>query len=221
MIIPAGIQVAARAAVATVAFATVQLSNPLASVAEVGYIPSSSASSSQVIDPIPPRLKACNANTNCISSGYIEPPNRYMSPLKTLSDKETAYRRAVRDLSNSKNNNYYNKIETISKDFYIHIEVPGTAPGPKSIDDIELLFTNDNIVNLRCEARVTLPPPPFCVQKNCINGNMDQRRRVEDIARILGLPSADYERMTQTAKWSPIFFNSDRVPGFDDDDDDY
>ena len=217
MIIPAGVQVAARAAVATLAFATVQLSNPLASVAEVGYIPSSSSSSSQ-IDPIPPRLKACNANTNCISSGYIEPPNRYMSPLKTLSDKETAYRRAVRDLSNS-NSNYYNKIETISKDFYIHIEVPGTAP--KSIDDIELLFTNDNIVNLRCEARITLPPPPFCVQKNCINGNMDQRRRVEDIARILGLPSADYERMTQTAKWSPIFFNSDRVPGFDDDDYDY
>jgi uncharacterized protein (DUF1499 family) len=214
MIIPTGIQTAARAAVATVAFATVQLSNPLASVAEVGYIPSSSSSQIE-----PPRLKACNANTNCISSGYIEPPNRYMSPLKTLSDKETAYRRAVRDLSNSNNNNYYyNKIETISKDFYIHIEVPGTAPGPKSIDDIELLFTNDNIVNLRCEARVTLPPPPFCVQKNCINGNMDQRRRVEDIARILGLPSADYERMAQTAKWSPIFFNSDRVPGFDDDD---
>ena len=216
MIIPAGIHAAARAAVATIAFATVQLSHPIASVAEVGYMPSSS--SSQTIDPTPPRLKACNANTNCISSGYLEPPNRYMSPLKTLSDRETAYRRAVRDLSNSNSNNYYNKIETISKDFYIHIEVPGTAPGPNSIDDIELLFTNDNIVNLRCEARITLPPPPFCVQKNCINGNMDQRRRVEDIARILGLPSTDYERMVQTAKWSPIFFNSDRVPGFDDDD---
>lgn len=191
--------VAARAALATVTLVAVQLGHPLASVAQVGYIPSSDIEQT-------PRLRSCEPNTNCVSSGYLEPPNRYMSPLKTLSDKETAYRRAVRDLSALNSN----KVEGIAKDSYIHIEVPGTAPG--SIDDIELLFADEGVVNVRCEARVTLPPPPFCVKKNCINGNMDQRTRVEEISRVLGLPAADSDRMKATAKWTPIFFNSDRVP---------
>lgn len=194
MILPA-----ARAALATATLVAVQLSQPLESVAEVGYVPSSD------IEQITPRLKSCEPNTNCVSSGYLEPPNRYMSPLNTLSDKETAYRRAVRDLSTLNN-----KVEGIAKDSYLHIEVPGTAPG--SIDDVELLFGDEGVVNVRCEARVTLPPPPFCIKKNCINGNMDQRTRVEEISRVLGLPAADSERMKQTAKWTPIFFNSDRVP---------
>jgi uncharacterized protein (DUF1499 family) len=194
-----GLQATARAAMATITLVAVQLGHPLGeSGAKVGYVPSSD------INQIP-RLRSCEPNTNCVSSGYLEPPNRYMSPLRTLSDKETAYRRAVRDLSTLNE-----KVEAISKDSYLHIEVPGTAPG--SFDDVELLFTDKGIVNLRCEARVTLPPPPFCLKKNCINGNMDQRTRVEEISRVLGLPSADSERMKETAKWTPIFFNSDRVP---------
>ena len=96
----------------------------------------------------------------------------------------------------------------------MHLTVPGTAPA--SVDDIELQFA-EGVVNVRCEARVTLPPPPFCVKKNCINGNMDQRSRVERMGLRLGLPTSHAEAM-QGAKWTPIFFNSDRVPGFDDDD---
>ena len=104
--------------------------------------------------------------------------------------------------------------EASPKAYYMHLTVPGTAPG--SLDDIELVFGNEGIVNWGCEARVTLPPPPFCLQKNCINGNMDQRRRMDRIGKILGMPKADQERMDQSAKWTPIFFNSDRVPGFED-----
>lgn len=192
------LQSAARTAAATVTFAAIQLCHPSVSLASVGYMPATTTD--------PPRLKQCESNTNCVSSGYLEPPNRYMSPLKTLSDRDTAFRRAVRDLSA-----LHDKVETISKDYYLHVEVPGTAPG--SVDDIEILFGDEGgIVNVRCEARVTLPPPPFCVKRNCINGNMDQRSRVERIARVLGLPAADAKMMEQTAKWTPIFFNSDRVP---------
>ena len=115
-------------------------------------------------------------------------------------------------------------VEIRPRETYIHMTVPGTSVG--SLDDVEILFAGENnknneeedegiLVHLRCQARVTLPPPPFCLKKNCINGNMDQRTRVDAIARILGLPSADQEAM-QSAKWTPIFFNSDRVPGFDD-----
>ena len=92
----------------------------------------------------------------------------------------------------------------------------GTAPG--SIDDIELLFLDESsVVALQCEAQATLPPPPFCLERNCINGNLDQRRRVEAIARILGLPPSDQNQM-KGAKWSPIFFNADCVPGFEEED---
>ena len=96
---------------------------------------------------------------------------------------------------------------------YIHLTVPGTAPS--SLDDVELVFS-EGAANVRCEARVTLPPPPFCIKRNCINGNMDQRTRVEKLASVLGLPFQDRTEMAG-AKWTPIFLNSDKVPGFDDD----
>ena len=192
----------ARTALATATFAAtafIQFSTPPDALA-LGYTPS-------MANGDPPRLARCDPNTNCVSSGYLEPPNRYMSPLQTLSDRDTAYRRAVRDLSAG----FDGKVETTAKDYYVHVEVPGTAPG--STDDIEILFGEESgIVNIRCEARITLPPPPFCVKKDCINGNMDQRERVQKVARILGLPAADAGRMKETAKWTPIFFNSDRVP---------
>jgi uncharacterized protein (DUF1499 family) len=157
------------------------------------------------------RLGSCSAKSNCVSSNYKEPPNRYVSPLKIVNDRDVSFQRAIRDLK--QNPGGVSIVEIVPKDYYIHLTVPGTAPS--SVDDIELIFADD-IVNVKCEARVTLPPPPFCVQKNCINGNMDQRSRIENLAySVLGLPPSDREQM-QGAKWTPIFFNADRVPGFGD-----
>lgn len=168
------------------------------------------------------RLKPCDAKSNCVSSNYLEPPNRYMSPLKIVNDRDVAFQRAVRELQKQGNSNPNSALngftvqEIISKEYYIHLTTPGKVPG--SIYDVELVFPQDSgIVNVRCEARVALPPPPFCVKKNCINGNMDQRQAVEDLMfGVLGLPPADQKQMQEGAKWTPIFFNSDRVPGFDD-----
>ncbi|CAJ1969748.1 unnamed protein product [Cylindrotheca closterium] len=163
------------------------------------------------------RLQACEPNTNCVSSNYREPPNRYVSPFKIVRDPETAFQRAVRDLiiqqsTSEDDKSGFSVAEIIPNSKYIHLTVPGTAPS--SLDDIDIVFS-DSVANVKCQARVTLPPPPFCVRKNCINGNMDQRSRIEKLGYILGLPPSDREEM-QTAKWTPIFFNSDRVPGFDD-----
>jgi len=160
------------------------------------------------------RLKACSVTSNCVSSNYLEPPNRYVSPLKVVNDRDVSFQRAVRDIQTSGRNDI-TIAEAIPNDFYIHLTVPGTTPN--SLDDIELLFPlGGEIMNMRCEARVTLPTPPFCIKKNCINGSMDQRRRIQDISYVLGLPPSDQEQM-KGAKWTPIFFNSDKVPGFDDD----
>lgn len=167
------------------------------------------------------RLLPCPYESNCVSSNYLEPPNRYVSPLKTNKEREVAFAKAIRDLSlaSSSGSTITTIVDSSSNNYYIHLTVPGTAPN--SLDDMELVFVQDGedetvLVNLRCQSRVVLPPPPFCVKKNCINGNMDQRGRVDSVARILGMPYADGERMQQGAKWTPIFFNSDRVPGFDD-----
>jgi uncharacterized protein (DUF1499 family) len=153
------------------------------------------------------RLQPCPYESNCVSSNYLEPPNRYISPLTTVNDRDVAFQRAIRDLKDR------NVVQVLPRNHYIHLTVPGTAPG--SLDDVEVLFGEEGIINLRCESRVRLPPPPFCVKRNCINGNMDQRTRVQELARVLGLPSADQERM-QSAKWTPLFFNADRVPDFED-----
>ena len=146
----------------------------------------------------------------------MEPPNRYVSPLKLVNDRDKAFQRAVRDLTNAAPSGEGISVLEIKPDqYYIHATIPGTAPG--SLDDIEMLFVQDgSIVNIRCDARVTLPIPPFCLKRNCINGNMDQRSRLETMALLLNLPPSDQLQMKQQAKWTPIFFNSDRVPGFDD-----
>jgi len=155
-------------------------------------------------------LKSCEPQSNCVSSNYKEPPNRYVSPLKIVNDRDVAFQRAVRDLKEA--NHDVSIVEIAPKDYFIHVTVPGTAPN--SLDDIELKFL-EGIINVRCESRVTLPPPPFCIQKNCINGNMDQRTRISRIAYALGLPPSDREQM-QGAVWTPIFLNSDRVPAYDE-----
>mmetsp|Transcript_26358 Transcript_26358/g.38928 ORF Transcript_26358/g.38928 Transcript_26358/m.38928 type:complete len:239 (+) Transcript_26358:35-751(+) len=157
------------------------------------------------------KLNACHEKSNCVSSNYKEPPNRYFSPLKIVNDPGEAYRRAIRDIGNEG----ITIVEANSKDHYIHLTVPGTAPS--SLDDVELLVSNAGIINVRCEARTTLPPPPFCLKRNCINGNMDQRERILKVARVLGLPLDDEMQMKNEAKWTPIFFNSDRVPGIEED----
>lgn len=120
----------------------------------------------------------------------------------------------MKDLENI-NDGVTSIVEIVPKEYYIHLTVPGTSPS--SLDDIELTFAQE-IANVKCEARIALPPPPFCTKKNCINGNMDQRSRVERLGRLLGLPPNDVEEMRGEAKWTPIFLNSDRVPGFEDDD---
>lgn len=160
-----------------------------------------------------------------MSSNYAEAPNSYVSPFSINEDRTAAFRRVVDDVSSTgevggevgaagmltSRLSSIRVAEVIPTEFYIHLTTPGTAPG--SLDDLELVFPEDGgIVNVRCDARVVLPPPPFCVRKNCINANMDQRRRVEELSLGLGLPPVDQSQMKEEAKWTPIFFNSDRVP---------
>ena len=198
---------------ASVAICALMFSDPSISSADPGYSYENIAKSiqdEQSISGSTTRLRSCSVNSNCVSSNYREPPNRYVSPLKIVNNRDVAFQRAVRDLKQYQGD--ISIVEIVPKDYYIHVTVPGTAPS--SLDDVELMFVSD-IVNVKCEARVSLPPPPFCVKKNCINGNMNQRSRVEKLAYELGLPASDLEQM-KGAKWTQIFWNTDRVPDFED-----
>ena len=106
------------------------------------------------------RLRPCASDRNCVSSNYLEPPNRYLSPLRLVNDREKSFQRAVRDLNQAD----VSIAEVKPERYYIHLTVTGTAPS--SLDDIELIFTEKGIVNVRCDARVTLPIPPFCLKRN-------------------------------------------------------
>lgn len=111
-----------------------------------------------------------------------------------------------------------------------------TMNGSFDGDDVELIFSEydkeKSIVQVRAEAKISTAPPPFCIKKNCINGNMKQREGLARIQSKLGLPNVnDVERGNTKniarpkgeypddgeSKWTPIFFNSDRVPYFDED----
>lgn len=168
-------------------------------------------------------LRQCKAKSNCVSSSYKEPPNRYVSPLRTLKDQDIAFESAIKNLQQRSSLSSKSKsslsvgMTTVVKDivpnqYYIHLVVPGTVPG--SLDDIELQFTQSNTVNIRCDAQVTVPYAPFCIKKNCINGAQDQRDRLQHLAiDVLGIPFADEKQMKSSdTKWTPIFFNADRVP---------
>mmetsp|Transcript_3853 Transcript_3853/g.8095 ORF Transcript_3853/g.8095 Transcript_3853/m.8095 type:complete len:273 (+) Transcript_3853:51-869(+) len=162
------------------------------------------------------RLLPCPRESNCVSSNYSEPPNSYISPLVTARDRDVAFGAAVRDMQrlqqdSSPRQQSVTVQEVMPKNYYIHLTVPGTAPG--SLDDVEFIFGEEGTVARRGSARVRTPPPPFCIKRNCINGSMDQRVRLDRLT--LGLPPADQDLM-RSSVWTPIFFNSDRVPGFDE-----
>ena len=172
---------------------------------EVGYVLVSGTNDT-------PHINACKPNINCVSINYLEPLNRYVSPLQTVNEWAVAFQWAVSDMASLKDQTI---MKVSSKDFYIRLAVPVTAPG--SLNDLKILFSEEGgVANIRCEAQVTLLPPPFCLEKNRSNGNMDQWTTVEELALSLGPPPTDQKQMQKRANWTPMFFDSDKVPGFYD-----
>ena len=158
------------------------------------------------------------ANKNCVSS-YLE---------WSRQRSKVFFQWALQDLLQYKQAKVIKSIvpkDGVQKYYYIHITVPGTAPN--SLDDNWIVlwrwkFQQQWHYHHHCQpdmpTRITLPPPPFCVQCNCINGNIDQRDQLIHVATVLGLPAANQSHIMEQAKWTTIFFNSDKVPGFSEND---
>ena len=82
-------------------------------------------------------------------------------------------------------------------------------------DDVELLL-RDDVATFRAAARRKGLTPPWCTEKNCINGSMAQRKRVLALGAKLGWSPIDSTNMEDEGRWTPIFFNTDAVPRDDE-----
>jgi uncharacterized protein (DUF1499 family) len=70
------------------------------------------------------RLQPCPYESNCVSSNFLEPPNRYVSPLKTFRDRETAFARAIKDLRDAESSGKTKVVEILPRQYYLHVTVP-------------------------------------------------------------------------------------------------
>eukprot|EP00957_Ditylum_brightwellii_P072456 5506350-Ditylum_brightwellii.AAC.1 len=102
-------------------------------------------------------------------------------------------------------------VQIIPKEYYIH-ETVSMKPPPGSLDDVELFFTDGEIVNIKCNAQVALPPPTFCIKTSCINTKQDQNKQLKEVGYLLELPPLGQKHMQEGARLPPIFFNADCVP---------
>ena len=64
----------------------------------------------------------------------------------------------------------------------------------------------DDAVSFRVVASRPTKAPPFCAQRDCVNGNAAQRRRVLQLRDDLGWSSLDAEYEAEK-RWVPIFLH--------------
>ena len=78
-------------------------------------------------------------------------------------------------------------------------------------DVVELLL-RDDVATFRVAALQKGITPPWCIEKNCINGSMGQRKRILKLGERLGWSPIDSMNLADEGRWTPIFFNTDAVP---------
>jgi hypothetical protein len=76
---------------------------------------------------------------------------------------------------------------------------------------VELLL-RDDVATFRVAALQKGITPPWCVEKGCINGSMNQRKRILKLGERLGWSPIDSTNLADEGRWTPIFFNTDAVP---------
>lgn len=149
--------------------------------------------------PAPKALKPCRGESDCISSAGTESPNHFQAPLALgAGGRAAAYRGAVGALREAGC--------AVRGDAATYV----VASCPDG-DDVELLL-RDDVATFRAAARRKGLTPPWCTEKNCINGSMAQRKRVLALGAKLGWSPIDATNMEDEGRWTPIFFNTDAVP---------
>ena len=136
----------------------------------------------------------------CVSSSPASAPNRFLAPLRYDEiSREQAYRRVRAYLSSSASPWALDAANDSPE--YLH--------AGSDEEDLELRFLpDDNAVTFRLLAKRPTPMPAFCASRGCINGNADQRKRLEMLRDEVGFRS-DEARFDgeKYDGWVPIFLH--------------
>ena len=147
----------------------------------------------------PPALKPCKGESDCISSNGLEAPNHFQAPLAFApKTRDKAFTDAVGLL---RDDAACTVVDDAAR--YIQARCGG--------DNVELLL-RDDVVTFRVAAVTKGITPPWCVEKGCINGSMNQRKRILRLGERLGWSPVDSTNLQDEGRWTPIFFNTDAVP---------
>ncbi len=145
----------------------------------------------------PPSLKNCRGESDCISSNGAEAPNHFQAPLAFApKTRDKAFADAARLLRDE-----CTAVDDGAR--YIQARCDG--------DVVELLL-RDDVATFRVAALQKGITPPWCIEKNCINGSMNQRKRILKLGERLGWSPIDSTNLQDEGRWTPIFFNTDAVP---------
>lgn len=88
-------------------------------------------------------------------------------------------------------------------EFHVYELSLGAATGKADWDVLEVWLREDQIALFRMESDVTLPNPPGCFFKNCINGPRTRGHAAAFQAR-LGWPSLETD---EEKGWKPLFLH--------------
>mmetsp|Transcript_11036 Transcript_11036/g.32934 ORF Transcript_11036/g.32934 Transcript_11036/m.32934 type:complete len:169 (+) Transcript_11036:157-663(+) len=145
----------------------------------------------------PDTLPPCRGESDCISSNGREAPNHFQAPTSFApATKAKAFQAAKSALSQCSD-------VVDDSQSYLRARCEG--------DVVELLL-RDDLATFRVAAVSKGVTPPWCLEKNCINGSMQQRRRILALAKALGWSPVDSTNLEDEGRWTPIFFNTDAVP---------
>jgi hypothetical protein len=147
----------------------------------------------------PPSLKACRGESDCISSNGLEAPNHFQAPLAFApKTRDTAFADAARLLRD----------ECTAEE----IDDSARYALARCGGDVVELLLRDDVATFRVAAITKGITPPACFKKGCINGSMNQRKRILKLGERLGWSPVDSTNMADEGRWTPIFFNTDAVP---------
>eukprot|EP00670_Eutreptiella_braarudii_P009367 CAMPEP_0174310854 /NCGR_PEP_ID=MMETSP0810-20121108/3327_1 /TAXON_ID=73025 ORGANISM="Eutreptiella gymnastica-like, Strain CCMP1594" /NCGR_SAMPLE_ID=MMETSP0810 /ASSEMBLY_ACC=CAM_ASM_000659 /LENGTH=392 /DNA_ID=CAMNT_0015418905 /DNA_START=30 /DNA_END=1208 /DNA_ORIENTATION=- len=166
-----------------------------------------------------PRLSMCpSGGAGCVSSNALEPPNASVAPLlwPRLLSRMEAFQAALQAVESEQS------LQLVRADPQVgYLRFQAMEGGEMQIAEVAFGDEETRTVMLRCEREsmerplALKAPPPFCVTPGCINGASRQRTVLKAFQEAVGWRSADEFAFSSEARWTPLFFNEDRVP--DDD----
>lgn len=142
------------------------------------------------------KLRGCSGTNPCVSTSAFQSPSRFLPPWTYIGDQKEEYFNLRASLIRM-------GAQVVAEDGERYIYATLEYDGPEDTDDLEFLFTRGKIVCFRSVSRKSVPDPPFCWWKGCINGPRN-RGRLEAIRDDLGWTPLETD---EEKEWVPLLLH--------------